>query len=239
MGRYDIALKKLPEDLSGKDKLSEKVWLRLNHYLGFDIDAELLSGNDSIVFGGAVRDSLAEQPIHDVDMLVLPVSVLGFEEKLHRHGFKRMFSSASAISSYLGTSRGVQEPHTFFKDDSIIQIVQPTRPVLAVLEKPALFAWLENSDISACGVAYDGKVHEVVHHAVADCCSKMFSVNIRAPLYQPDRAAVRIKKLVDRGWTQVERPQPSPPPEFQDRHDITIDRRGLVKRIAGLMGRER
>lgn len=216
MGRYDIALKKSPK-ASKKDALAEKTWLRISHYLGFDVDIELLSEDDAIVFGGAVRDSLADQPIHDVNMLVLPTSGLWDEEKLRRHGFQRIIPSNQEVLSYMGLSRGVQEPLTFFKNDSIIQLVRPVFTDASSRGqtfhgKGNLLKWLENSDISACGIAYDGKIHEVVPFAIDDCLNKTFSVNISTPLYQPDRAAVRIAKLVSRGWKQIKRESPKPKP---------------------------
>jgi hypothetical protein len=214
MNRYEIALKKSPALCvnTSKDALSKKVWFKLCEYLGFDVDElfnDVLSSSiDAVIFGGAVRDSLAEMEIHDVDILALPIAARIIRNKLQNYGYnlKKHGAKIDVEAMYTGI-KIINEPWTFFRDDKIVQVIRPAfnpgrYPDIDL--KGAFNNLLANVDISACGVIYNEKVSEVIQFAIENCCNKKFSVNPSASMHQKDRIGQRIAKLKSRGWKQVE-----------------------------------
>src|SRR5271157_6099995 len=128
MNRFDLALGKLaPPDKA--DPIVNRVYNRISSYLNYDIDElllvpmdeyewpvpESLSHNDGVVFGGAVRDSIADMEIHDVDIMALPSSCKKILEKLYTAGFKKVpYASLDIAAMYneLRTKHIINEPWT-------------------------------------------------------------------------------------------------------------------------------
>lgn len=200
----------------------DKIKNNLDKYLGFNSD-ELFVDDMIRVFGGAVRDSIADMPIKDIDILCGPKGCRRLEVILQNKGYKYL---PNVLSSYeigqIYTIQGViNEPKTFIKGDSMVQLIRPvttkTNPnKLPILDqviidkfkaqylKEAFVDLIANVDISCCGVSYDGKnLYENYPAAVLHAKAKIFSVNDKAKMYIERRIIHRTGKLCDRGWVQL------------------------------------
>ena len=200
----------------------QKIKENLDKYLGFNSN-ELFIDDMVRVFGGAIRDSIADMPIKDIDILCGPQTCKKLGIILNKNGYKYL---PSVLSSYeigqIYTIQGViNEPHTWIKDNSMIQLIRPvstqTNPnKLPILDqvlvdkfkaqylKEAFVELIANVDISCCGVSYDGEhLYENYPGAVLHAKSKIFSVNQRAKMYIERRIVHRTGKLVERGWQEL------------------------------------
>ena len=198
----------------------QKIKENLDKYLGFNSN-ELFIDDMVRVFGGAIRDSIADMPIKDIDILCGPNSCRRLEYILQNKGYKYL---PSVLSSYeigqVYTIKGViNEPKTFFKGDSMVQLIRPVSSTIGKITtldkvivdkfkaqylKEAFIDLIANVDISACGVSYDGEhLYENYPGAVLHSKSKIFSVNERAKMYIERRIIHRTGKLIERGWQEL------------------------------------
>lgn len=200
----------------------QKIKENLDTYLGFNSD-ELFVDDMIRVFGGAIRDSIADMPIKDIDILCGPQTCKKLGIILETNGYKYL---PSVLSSYeigqIYTIQGViNEPHTWIKGNSMVQLIRPvttkTNPnKLPILDqviidkfksqylKEAFVDLIANVDISACGVSYDGKhLYENYPAAVLHAKAKIFSVNEKAKMYIERRIIHRTGKLIERGWEEL------------------------------------
>ena len=180
-------------------KLAEKVKICINDYLQEDID-DLLEDLQAYVFGGAVRDSIADQTINDVDIAILPRSKNILIEKLLRKGFKA-FDKTNFDIHKLYECHVIFEPITLYKNEKFIQLIRPT----AAKDDDALQQLISNVDISCCGVSYaHGNLYENTKDAINHCLQKKFKINFEARMYNKNRLDHRSNKLERRGWQQIE-----------------------------------
>jgi hypothetical protein len=198
----------------------DKIKSNLDKYLGFNSD-ELFVDDMVRVFGGAIRDSIADMTIKDIDILCGPNSCRRLESILQNKGYKYL---PSVLSSYeigqVYTIKGViNEPKTFIKGDSMVQLIRPVSSSIGKITtldqvlvdkfkaqylKEAFVELIANVDISACGVSYDGEhLYENYPGAVLHAKSKIFSVNERAKMYIERRIVHRTGKLIERGWQEL------------------------------------
>lgn len=211
-------------------KLKDKIKFRLDVYMGFDSDLLFKSSpteNDYItkkrlvrIFGGAIRDSIADMPIHDIDILVGADSIKLVKRVLIENGYKYFDRLSSKDLSYIYSNiQVISEPHTWMKGDKIIQLIRPRvnsnvnkhqaglRPKdfeEATKNYEASFIKLiQNVDISCCGLSYDGNLYENYEGAILHCLTKSFSVNKSAIMYSADRFQHRKYKLEERGWKET------------------------------------
>ena len=185
--------------------LSKKVKKHIDDYLEFDSD-ELFKHGDAKIFGGAVRDSIAEFDINDVDV------ICGAETCRKLHIFldsKGYIYQQELAPKDLGTLyrdiRIICEPHTFTKGDKIIQLIRPAgKPNLTEEEyMEYLNGLISHVDISCCGVSYDGeKVTENYPSAILHCSCLIFKINDTGMMYNIHRTKMRSYKFMDRGWKE-------------------------------------
>jgi hypothetical protein len=181
--------------------LTEKVRSTINDYLQEDID-ELFKNLQAYVFGGAVRDSLADQPINDIDIAILPRSKDILISSLLYKGFKPFFKTNYDIHK-LYESHVIFEPLTFYKNEKFIQLIRP----VSKKDDEGLQHVISNVDISCCGVSYaHGNLQEHVNDAITHCLQKQFKVNINASMCNKIRLDHRRDKLIRRGWKQIDKP---------------------------------
>lgn len=183
----------------------KKIKKRIDDYIEFD--SNLLFNGDLIrIFGGAIRDSISDGDINDIDILVGSISIKHVELILEKNGYKY---NDDLINKYHNSIykdiRIINEPHTWVKGSKIIQLIRPaaTRQVPNHY-KVDFNRILSNVDISCCGVSYDGKLYENYDNAINHCISKHFFVNKQTLMYSFERSNKRIDKLLNRGWTQIE-----------------------------------
>lgn len=165
------------------------------------------------VFGGAIRDIIAGQPINDIDILVGAQSCPLVEITLKENGYIYMESlGPKDLSSLYSDIRVINEPRTWVKGSKIVQLI---RPVIQVTRgnrhddfryyERGFIDLIQNVDISCCGVSWDGEVlYENYPNAIFHCQNKSYIVNTNAKMYSHKRAEHRKYKLNDRGWTQIE-----------------------------------
>lgn len=192
---------------------------RLDEYLEFDSN-ELFNFKDSLVriFGGAIRDIIADMPINDIDILCGSKSLLKLESILLEKGYCfSEFLNGKDIESMYGELSVINEPHTWIKNNKIIQLIRPTFYSMSPPKASRYFKvheknykegfdnLISNVDISCCGVSWDGeKIHEDYENAILHCKNMVFSVNTYARMYNLKRINQRIIKLSNRGWSQIE-----------------------------------
>lgn len=191
----------------------QKIKENLDNYLGFNSD-ELFVDDLIRVFGGAIRDSIADMSIKDIDILCGPKSCKKIEYILESKGYKYL---PSVLTTYeigqVYTIKGViNEPHTWTKDGNMVQLIRPVSTSTnnkdykykEIHLKEAFTDLIANVDISCCGISWDGKkLYENFPSAIFHAKAKMFKVNERAKMYVERRIIHRTGKLVERGWNEI------------------------------------
>jgi hypothetical protein len=204
---------------------------RLDEYLEFDSNLLFYPTNAhknlSRIFGGAIRDIIANQEIHDVDILCGSQSIKFVENVLARNGYTFMPSLESKDLAHVYMDiKVINEPATWMKGTKIVQVIRPSGMGPKDLSKSeyeeGFLNLIANVDISCCGVSWDGKLHENFKNAILHCHNKVFYVNEKAKMYSQKRISTRIWKFVDRGWTQIES------------NDIVTTREEKIKNILSL-----
>lgn len=187
-------------------ELQEKVERRISEYIEFDIK-EIFTIADSIsIYGGAVRDSIADMEIHDVDILCMPQSAIKLKDFLETKNFEMMdLHKRSSIELYKDISV-INEPWTLMNDKKkIIQIIRPASNKYSSIK--TYKDLIKNVDISCCGVFLDVfnevKLQESCKDAIVHCLSKTFEINEWSALYNSNRTEMRRYKLENRGWKNI------------------------------------
>ena len=191
-------------------KQYEKIIVRkISNYIGFDVDELIFDHN--CIFGGAIRDSISGDKINDVDILCLSKSMRVIENILIHYGYNYMdkLINSGFVEMYKDI-KVIFEPHTWVKDNSIIQLIRPSLKVesaynLRASNIEALNDILYNVDLSCCGVFYNvNGLQESVNNSILHCKHKVFDVLKRNKMYNINRAYQRISKLEDRGWDSLQ-----------------------------------
>ena len=105
--------------------MKSKIKQRLDDYLEFDSD-ELFQIGDPIIFGGAIRDSIADLDIHDIDILAGPRTAERLGRLIENNGYR--FSDNLMIKDMVNMYIGIKiisEPWTYLKNGKIIQVIRP------------------------------------------------------------------------------------------------------------------
>jgi len=190
--------------------LAKKVRYEINKYL-LSIDCfSLMQSTDSLIFGGAVRDSIVGLEIHDLDIVVLPQAFQTISKRLSDAGFKKIEKySLDIISLYNGISQ-IHEPINWVKDSACVQLIRPRQTALELSKgknaKNILYDFVSNVDISCCAVSFfpNETLLEHLPGAIEQCLYKTFHIIKSATLYNESRIIIRSQKLTRRGWTEKE-----------------------------------
>lgn len=194
------------------DALEIKILEKLNEYLEFDSN-ELFRNKSNLirVFGGAIRDAISDQKIHDIDILCSSRAHRYLEYVLENKGYVYMESlQPKDLSSIYHDIHVINEPHTWMKGTKIVQLIRPAMKSIPNygdknLYKQGFQDLIANVDISCCGLSYDGeRLYEDFPGAVSHAQMKVFSVNKRAAMYSERRIIDRRQKMLDRGWKEIE-----------------------------------
>jgi hypothetical protein len=199
----------------------DKIRKSLSEYLEFDSD-ELFKSKFNLVrvFGGAIRDTIAEQSIHDVDILCGSKALKYIESILEQNGYQYMkMLNGKDLQEMYSEIHIINEPHTWVKGKKIVQLIRPSLGsfLSSVVNADTIYSMdediykqgfkdlISNVDLSCCGVSYDGEtLYEDYPNAIIHCQSKVYSVNNFAKMYSRKRIHHRTAKLENRGWKQVE-----------------------------------
>ena len=180
---------------------------RLDEYLEFDSDLLFEKPIDLCrIFGGAIRDIIANMPINDIDILCASKSNKILENILKQNGYSYMDSivGKDIIDIYRG-NRVINEPKTFIKGNKIVQVIRPSSYEKGLSPEKSFRFLIQNVDISCCGVSYDGNLYQNYPCAISDCLLKTFTVNKSSLMYNSNRINSRKYKLMDRGWKFIEK----------------------------------
>ena len=189
----------------------EKINKRLNDYLEFD-NNELYIDPLVRIFGGAVRDSIADQDIHDVDILCGAKSIPLVEAVLSKNGYRfiEKITTIDMVNLYSNINV-ISEPRTWMKGDKIIQLIRP-RLIINVLNSDIYSdkytenfkTLIQNVDLSCCGVSFSKDIlYQNYDGAILHCINKIFVQNKDARMYSYDRSNSRSYKMESRGWENV------------------------------------
>lgn len=173
----------------------------------------------SLVYGGAVRDVLAELPMEgDLD---ISAARCDFSKVVRTFRQSPKWQNASAKdAAFIAAQYGIPG---MTLPDIRSQPNRPTSNILAMeafesyrgrkaqiavhvkeLEDPAMeaLALARGADIVCCGVAMfsDGRVFEVIPGAFEDCKNRVLRLNELAEVLHIDALESRIRKLATRGW---------------------------------------
>ena len=179
--------------------------------IGFDVD-QFLTGTDAVIFGGAVRDSLARMEVNDIDIAALPESREVLTDRLNEIGFKVLDNSIREEELFVFADqyedfRLIFNLKTWVSSDISIQLISPI--VTCGLSKMANFAelleFVSGVDFSNCGVAYQpGVIHETVSGALHDIRGRKFRLIEDAPMNHIKNSSLRREKFESRGWVYYE-----------------------------------
>jgi hypothetical protein len=195
--------------------MKDEIKKRLDEYLEFDSDILFKNKYNLVrIFGGAIRDIIANQPINDVDILVGSKALKEIEFLLENKGYHYMKTlNGKDLQELYSEIHIINEPHTWIKGTKIVQLIRPANGYTKDGYYTFNDKWyhqgfkelISNVDISCCGVSYDGEqIYEDYPNAIVHCQSKVFSVNIFAKMYSNKRAIHRKVKLQSRGWKEIE-----------------------------------
>lgn len=195
---------------------------RLDNYLEFNSD-ELFSFTDYIeIFGGAIRDSIANLKIHDIDILCMSISAKKAAYILENHGYTNVTNKLSTkdVQQMYKETHIVFEPWTFMNSNlKIVQLIRPYSEQRGVMgniggfnstfdfnaHKKSYYDIMREVDISCCGVSWDGeKLTERYEDAINHCRQKVYTVNKNAKMYNDRRINDRKWKLESRGWKCID-----------------------------------
>lgn len=200
--------------------LTLKVANSISDYIEFDVN-EIFNASDYItIYGGAVRDSLAELEIHDIDILCMYNSGRKLYEFLLTKGYSKLdLYDLDTLNMYKEITI-IREPWTLQnKNGKIIQIIRPNvehfnpKETGDYLEQAYVKSYkkiLTNVDISCCGVFLEKnksnnslKIGESCPNAIVQCLTKTFIINKEASQYNKNRIYKRLEKLTSRGWIDI------------------------------------
>lgn len=192
----------------------------ISKYLNMDVDEIFNVGDYIAIFGGAVRDSLAQKEIHDVDILCLSESAKKLSEYLENINFLKVDLYDQHQLAMYKEILIINEPWTFIKDKKIIQIIRPVG-VYQSLDPTnknhisykslidSYYSVLSNIDLSCCGVFLERdrdaiiKLKESHPQSIAHCRSCIFEILKKNSMFNQHRTDMRSFKLIDRGWKNI------------------------------------
>lgn len=194
--------------------IEDRIKFKISEYIGFDVN-ELFLSDYITIYGGAIRDSIAELEIHDIDILCMPNSANKLKSFLLTKGYNQVeLYDQDKLNMYHGLTL-ISEPWTLIKNTKIIQIIRPRwyrvdnrRSDIRAYEN-AYYNLIRNVDISCCGVFLEQdhnnnnklSLKEACENAIIQCLTKTFKINKEALLYNEKRIHDREYKLIGRGWT--------------------------------------
>lgn len=191
-----------------KYNLTKKVKQDIDNYLEFDSSILFKSCDYLEIFGGAVRDSIADMEIHDIDILALSIGEKTCSKILENNGYKFMnLLNMKEIHEMYKDIHCIFEPRTFInKNLKIVQLIRPT-PTLFPVENyfsKDFFELMREVDLSCCGVSFNGlHIRENCPDAVLHCQNGYYSINNKAKMYNENRNIMRTEKLKGRGWKDI------------------------------------
>jgi hypothetical protein len=190
--------------------LNEKIKNKIDEYLQLDTQLIFNKTDYCEIFGGAVRDSIADDNINDVDFLCLSESSKTLINILKNNNYKVIDKlNGKELQDIYKDIHCIFEPITLINNNfKVVQIIRPTPyninfNINLNSFTESFFSLLREVDISCCGVSYDGRVRENVSNSILHCLCKVFEEKNQSKMYHPDRYYIRSEKLISRGWLEL------------------------------------
>ena len=187
--------------------VKEYVKNTLSNYLEFDVDEIYNTSDYGYIFGGAIRDSIVNDDINDIDILCLPNSRSKISGLLKGNGYIKKDFYKKGVYDLYKDIKVIFTPLTFMKGEKNIQLITP-KGQSGNVENTIInnfFDILTNVDLSSSGLYFDGyNIKESYANAMVDVFSKVYRINRNAKMYNPDRFELRKYKLEERGWKHYE-----------------------------------
>lgn len=212
-----------------------KIKNKITEYLGFDVDKLLNQGDFVTIFGGAVRDSIADLEIHDIDVLCLGESMRSCDLFLQSQDYILDIDAyKNGFSDLYKELRVVHEPHSYIKiiEGKIykVQLIKPWVNFKSKFEGMKIHydKLLKNVDLTCCGVSIDRKgFTEHYDHAVVHCRYQVYAV-VEDALMKTNRINDRTAKLNGRGWDDINGLLPK---KKRDKLELILKQESLNKKI--------
>jgi len=211
--------------------MNNKIKQKLTEYLEFDVDLIINETNDyATIFGGAIRDIIANKEIHDVDILCLQESEKRIRNTIKEQGYicdpeigkldvHCMYSDIHCIF----------KPYTFLKNNKKIQLIKPSMPL--GVEKSLIEQYnylLSQVDLSCCGVNFSHfGLKQSVPDAISHCKYGLYLRLKDNIMHSDKRIYNRMDKLDNRGWKNIS----FLPEREKIKMEILIQREKKLKRI--------
>jgi hypothetical protein len=186
-------------------------WVQETIMERFDNALELMSPN-SIVYGGAVRDCLANKELlGDLDVAVSVEDVKKISESFQTNPKWVPMSKIRETIGEEGSSAGLANAFAPMSSMVVFNTLG-NKQVQLITSKYRSKDSLQNSiyiarmvDIVCCGVIMlsDGRVFEAIPGAYQDCIDGVLRVNNGADTIFLDALEQRVDKLVKRGWKNL------------------------------------
>jgi hypothetical protein len=184
-----------------KDKLTE--------YLEFDSDLLFKNTDYLVVFGGAIRDIIADQSIEnikDIDILCITKSKRIAIELVEQQGWE--YTPLKSPEMYLMYKElaFIFEPRSYIKNNKIIQFISPCaysdrKNNINNEIKANFLELLQNVDIITSGSFYDGtNVYESIKGSISHIKYKITYPIKSALMYNPKRIDIRLFNLNYKGF---------------------------------------
>lgn len=189
---------------------------KLTEYLNFDSDLLFKDVDYLVVFGGSIRDIIADKSsknITDIDILCLPKSRQIIVNRIVKNGYKYVDLQRPDLYQIYKDIKYIFEPKTYIKNDKVIQFITPSiynindpydKKNIFKSHKDSFFGILSNVDIITSGVFYDGKnLYESIKNSVYYIKSKKYCKVEGAFMYSNDRYFKRQYLLEKKGYSEI------------------------------------
>ena len=190
--------------------IEDKIQKRLTKYLGFDYN-EIINNNIdyAYIFGGAIRDIIADKDINDIDILCLPESKRKLIVVLKENGYIQTDLISKDTLLLYSKIDAVFEPFNYIKIiDNELRTIQLITPISNSykLESNLISNFhymLGQVDMSNCAVHFSDAfgLRESYLGAVDHCKHNVFEV--LETKMKTDRFELRYNKFIERGWSEL------------------------------------
>lgn len=187
----------------------------LDEYLEFDSDLIFKNTDYLVVFGGATRDIISDNPenINDIDILCLPLSRRIAIMHLEANGYNYTNLVNPDVYQLYREIKYIFEPKLYIKGDKKVQFITPNPNSIGKFHKSPLhqfnilkesyFQLLSNVDLSSSGTFYDGdELYESIDCSILHCKNKKFLRLPDSMMYDISRTEKRVHKL-RWDWTEL------------------------------------
>lgn len=172
---------------------------------------DFLKSKDAYIFGGFIRDAVANVPFNDIDIITLPRSMMWVKENAEALGIKDLEYQEHVGQHYNEVFKNLYHK-IFTLYQGVLKLnaketieVDFVNSQISYNEKPKnVIVWAgQQVDIRCCGLLYDAptdRVVELIPGAYQDATDKIARVITNAGMYSEERTGERMKKLYARGW---------------------------------------